>query len=177
MIKRNIKEYYEREKEKYFDYFILGISGIYLFITAGAFWLSFLLYHNTNIVGIILGFFFLAAYIVYFKMDKYYKFTYFLVFLVSTWVASAILSTIISLILILPAQYLKYYQNFNFKLEYMLMLILVIRGIIGMFINSFLYQLFKKLSYKHVYLNPEKYGGEDTEEKEKEDDEEYSEHL
>ncbi len=174
MVKKDIKECYEREKEKYFDYFILGISGIYLLITAGTYWLSFLLYHNTNIVGIILGFFFLAAYIVYFKMDRHYKFAYFLVFLVSTWVASAALSAVVSLVLILPAQYLRYYQNFNLKLEYILMLILVIRGVIGMFINSFLYQLFKKLSYKHVYLNPEKYGEEDSDDDE---DEEYSEDL
>ena len=68
MIKRNIKEYYEREKEKYFDYFILGISAVYLLITAATFWLSFMLYHNTNIVGIILGFLFLIAYIIYFKI-------------------------------------------------------------------------------------------------------------
>ena len=173
MIKRNIKEYYEREKEKYFDYFILGISAVYLLITAATFWLSFMLYHNTNIVGIILGFLFLIAYIIYFKIDKYYKVSYFLGFLASAWVTSAVLSVIVSLILILPAQYLNSYNNFNFKLEYAIMLILIVRGIIGMFINSFLYQLFKKLSYKHVYLNPEKY--EDTDDDEdSEDEEEYS---
>ena len=42
-----------------------------------------------------------------------------------------------------------------------------------MFINSFLYQLFKKLSYKHVYLNPEKYEDADDDE-DSEDEEEYS---
>lgn len=173
MIKRNIKEYYKREKEKYFDYFILGISAVYLLITAATFWLSFMLYHNTNIVGIILGFLFLIAYIIYFKIDKYYKVSYFLGFLASAWVTSAVLSVIVSLILILPAQYLNSYNNFNFKLEYSIMLILIVRGIIGMFINSFLYQLFKKLSYKHVYLNPEKYEDADDDE-DSEDEEEYS---
>lgn len=173
MMKKNIRECYEREKEKYFDYFILGISAVYLLITAETFWLSFMLYHNTNIVGIILGFLFLIAYIIYFKIDKYYKVSYFLGFLASAWVTSAVLSVIVSLILILPAQYLNSYNNFNFKLEYSIMLILIVRGIIGMFINSFLYQLFKKLSYKHVYLNPEKY--EDTDDDEdSEDEEEYS---
>ena len=118
MMKKSIKECYERENEKYFDYFILAISGVYLLITILTYWLSFLLFrsHNANIAGIIVGFFFLAAYIVYFKMDKYYKFVYFLIFLVCSWVVSAILSGIVSVILILPAQYLKYYQNFNFKL-------------------------------------------------------------
>ena len=173
MMKKNIRECYEREKEKYFDYFILEISAVYLLITAATFWLSFMLYHNTNIVGIILGFLFLIAYIIYFKIDKYYKVSYFLGFLASAWVTSAVLSVIVSLILILPAQYLNSYNNFNFKLEYSIMLILIVRGIIGMFINSFLYQLFKKLSYKHVYLNPEKY--EDTDDDEdSEDEEEYS---
>ena len=172
-MKKNIRECYEREKEKYFDYFILEISAVYLLITAATFWLSFMLYHNTNIVGIILGFLFLIAYIIYFKIDKYYKVSYFLGFLASAWVTSAVLSVIVSLILILPAQYLNSYNNFNFKLEYSIMLILIVRGIIGMFINSFLYQLFKKLSYKHVYLNPEKY--EDTDDDEdSEDEEEYS---
>ncbi|WP_278539897.1 hypothetical protein [Fusobacterium varium] len=173
MMKKNIRECYEREKEKYFDYFILEISAVYLLITAATFWLSFMLYHNTNIVGIILGFLFLIAYIIYFKIDKYYKVSYFLGFLASAWVTSAVLSVIVSLILILPAQYLNSYNNFNFKLEYSIMLILIVRGIIGMFINSFLYQLFKKLSYKHVCLNPEKY--EDTDDDEdSEDEEEYS---
>lgn len=172
-MKKNIRECYEREKEKYFDYFILEISAVYLLITAATFWLSFMLYHNTNIVGIILGFLFLIAYIIYFKIDKYYKVSYFLGFLASAWVTSAVLSVIVSLILILPAQYLNSYNNFNFKLEYSIMLILIVRGIIGMFINSFLYQLFKKLSYKHVCLNPEKY--EDTDDDEdSEDEEEYS---
>lgn len=178
MMKKSIKECYERENEKYFDYFILAISGVYLLITILTYWLSFLFFrsHSANIVGIIVGFFFLAAYIVYFKMDKYYKFIYFLIFLVCSWMVSAILSGIVSVILILPAQYLKYYQDFNLKLEYILMLILVIRGIIGMFINSFLYQLFKKLSYKHIYLNPEKYGEEENDEDEngEDEDEEYT---
>lgn len=55
------------------------------------------------------------------------------------------------------------------------MIILVIRGVIGMFINSFLYQLFKKLSYKHIYLNPEKYGEEN--EDEDEENEKHNEYL
>lgn len=174
MMKKSIKECYERENEKYFDYFILAISGVYLLITIVTYWLSFLLFHSSaaNIAGIIVGVFFLAVYIVYFKMDRHYKFVYFLIFLISSWVASAVLSGMVSAVLILPAQYLKYYQDFNFKLEYILMLILVIRGIIGMFINSFLYQLFKKLSYKHIYLNPEKYGEEENDDEDDEDEDE-----
>ncbi len=44
MMGKDIKECYERENEKYFDYFVLGISGIYLILTLATYWLSFLLY-------------------------------------------------------------------------------------------------------------------------------------
>lgn len=173
MMGKDIKECYERENEKYFDYFVLGISGIYLILTLATYWLSFLLYRGqaANIAGIIIGIFFLAVYIIYFKMDKYYKFIYFFIFIICSWVSSFTLSGIVSFIIILPAQYL---SDSNLKFEYILMFILIMKGIIGMFINSFLYQLFKKLSYKHIYLNPEKYEEEEDDDEEDEEDEEYT---